>query len=107
MDFDILTHIGGGGAIAVLLTREVLRFINDRRKTKPAVNGTHRALNTLSMESFETSMRHLVRNEMMPALGKISEMNMGLAERIDESNTRLESINNTIIRLPTIIETRR
>lgn len=78
MDADILTHLSGGGLLVVLVTREILRVLADRRAT---------AANPLVATSLEwqAEMERIVQKNMAPVLieiGKIQESQCKMTERL-------------------------
>lgn len=95
-------HIGGFGVIAVLVAREVLRYVDEKREkakffvTPQDDDSRLKRVGDMTVETLEAKVRHVVRNE----LGV-------LCLKIDESNKRLEQINNSMIRLVAIMEERR
>lgn len=103
---DDYKHLSGFGVIMILLAKEILRVVR-KKSTEPFV----KRLGDLSVESFEAKMRHTMRNEMVTmlvAMNKNSEnmvdSNDSLGQKVDESNDRLEKINNGLIRLVTLVE---
>lgn len=96
-------HIGGGGILVILVIREVLRHMSERREK----GNPQTLVGEMTAEQLEAKVRHVVRNELAPVVLKINEGNIVLAGKVDESNKRLETINNSMVKLITIFEQRR
>lgn len=68
-------------------------------------NGFKR-LGDLTVESFESKIRHAMRNELQILIGSISKLENALHELKDTNTAQLGKINESLVRLIAIEETR-